>query len=275
MKKRMVRKAAALLLLAGLLLGVLPGCGKTPVTQDTTALTESTQPGQPELELDDMSALQAVTAFAQDQGIPVESYPKHIIALLEANPETREFVLGYPFEYGMPHEIDLSEYIGSETVPLFMQWDKRWGYIRYGSDLAGITACGPVCLSMVAFHLTGDPSMSPDRIIHFALENGYCIPGNGSAWTLISEGGKKLGLGVQELQLSQHQILESLEQGHPVICIMGPGIFTSSGHYVVIVGSEDGMLRINDPNSREKSNRLWSFDEIKDQIRNLWSISLS
>ena len=33
---------------------------------------------------------------------------------------------------------------------------------------------------------------------------------------------------------------------------------------------EDGKLRVNDPNSRERSEQLWEYDQIKDQIRNLW-----
>jgi len=53
---------------------------------------------------------------------------------------------------------------------------------------------------------------------------------------------------------------------------MGPGDFTSSGHYIVLVGLEDGLLRVNDPNSRENSGKLWKFEDIESQFRNLWVI---
>ena len=52
---------------------------------------------------------------------------------------------------------------------------------------------------------------------------------------------------------------------------MGPGDFTATGHFLVLTGWEDGKFRINDPNSRENSERLWAYEEIQDQIRNLWA----
>ena len=39
-----------------------------------------------------------------------------------------------------------------------------------------------------------------------------------------------------------------------------------------MVGTENGMIRVNDPNSRENSAKLWSYEEIESQIRNLWVI---
>ena len=53
---------------------------------------------------------------------------------------------------------------------------------------------------------------------------------------------------------------------------MGAGDFTSTGHYIVITGLKDGMFVVNDPNSVENSEMLWSYERIEDQIRNLWVI---
>lgn len=36
-------------------------------------------------------------------------------------------------------------------------------------------------------------------------------------------------------------------------------------------GVEEGKFVINDPNSTENSERLWSYDELKGQIKNLWA----
>ena len=114
--------------------------------------------------------------------------------------------------------------------------------------------------------------MSPDRIIQFSLDNGYCVPGDGTLWTLISEGGIQLGLDVAELPLVESRIYDELEAGNPIICVMGPGDFTTTGHYIVLAGLEEGLIRVNDPNSIANSQRLWSYEEICDQIRNLWAI---
>ena len=212
-----------------------------------------------------------VKKYSEEMGISYSEYPESLIELLERNPETEEFVLNYPFrEEG---ELDLSEYDLSEGVPLFMQWDQRWGYIRYGSDVVGITGCGPVCLSMAGYYVTGgDAAFTPDQVIEFASQNGYYEPGYGTSWTLISEGGVKLGLDVTEIPLVKQRMVDNLEVGNPIICSMRAGDFTTTGHYIVLVGWEDGMFRVNDPNSHENSEQLWSYEQIEGQIRNLWVI---
>lgn len=249
------KKKACLLLLAAMAFAVVVAMGVGAVMTQLGIDTE---------------AERLVSAYAREHGISYSSYPPEIIDLLERNPETEEFVLEYPEYYGKTLEIDLSGYDRSQGVPLFLQWDRQWGYIDYGSSVVGLTGCGPVCLSMAAYYLTGDDSMAPDRIVEFALEEGYYSPGNGSSWTLISEGGVKLGLDVTEIPLDENRILENLEVGNPIICAMGEGDFTTSGHYIVLVGCRDDGILVNDPNSLENSRKTWSYERLAPQIRNLW-----
>ncbi len=209
-----------------------------------------------------------------EQDLYLYSLPEEIRKLYERNPETADFVFSYKELKGTRGEVDLSEYSESDEVPLFMQWDKRWGYMEYSGDCVALTGCGPVCLSMVAFHLTKDENMSPDRIVEFAVKNNYYQEGYGSLWTLISEGGEKLGLNVEELPLVESIITEKLEQGIPIICVMGPGDFTSTGHFVVMHKYENGKIYINDPNSYENSEKGWEYERIAPQIKNLWACSL-
>ena len=213
-----------------------------------------------------------IKEYADKHKIPYSEYPEDIVKLFARNEETKDFVLSYPKEHDKKHRVNMSEYEKSETVPLFMQWDKRWGYMEYSGNVAGITGCGPVCLSMAAYYLTKDPNMSPDKIIEFAAKNGYASNGNGSKWTLISEGGKKLGLDVTELPLDKTRIVNNLQAGYPVICVMGPGHFTTTGHFIVLTGYEDGNFSVNDPNSHKNSERTWTYEEIKNEIKNIWAI---
>jgi len=212
----------------------------------------------------------AVKAYAEEHGLFFSDYPESLIQLLERNPETETFVLEYPLYE--KQDYDLSEFAGSETVPLFMQWDQRWGYEKYGSDVIGITGCGPTCLAMVGYYLTGDEYFTPENIAHYAEINGYYASGYGSSWTLISEGGVNLGLDVTEIPLVEKRMKDNLEVGNPIICAMGKGDFTTTGHYIVLVGLRDGLFVVNDPNSVENSNKLWSYEQIEGQIRNLWVI---
>ena len=212
-----------------------------------------------------------VKKYSEEMGISYSEYPESLIELLERNPETESFVLHYPFRE--EQQIDLSGHDLTQGVPLLMQWDERWGYTRYGSDVVGITGCGPVCLSMAGYYVTGgDEAFTPDKIIEFSAKNGYYESGYGTSWTLISEGGVKLGLDVTEIPLVKQRIIDNLEVGNPIICSMRAGDFTTTGHYIVLVGWEDGMIRVNDPNSHENSEKLWSYEQIEGQIRNLWVI---
>jgi len=214
---------------------------------------------------------QMVHAYADAKGISYGRYPKDLIQLLETSPEALDFVLDYPFRKDM--EIDLSAY-DRTTVPLFLQWDPMWGYETYGSSYLAVTGCGPTCLAMAGYYLTDDEVMNPKTIAEFAEENGYYAKGYGSSWTLISEGSARLGLTATELPLVEKKITDALEAGHPVILAMGPGDFTTTGHYIVLTGLRDGAFTVNDPNSRERSNQLWTYEQLEGQIRNIWEISL-
>ena len=146
------------------------------------------------------------------------------------------------------------------------------GNESYGSDMIAITGCGPTCLAMVGYYLTGDDWYTPENVAQYSEDNGYYVPGSGTSWTLISEGAVALGFDVTEIPLSEKRIRDNLAVDNPIILAMGPGDFTTDGHYIVLTGLEDGLFRVNDPNSVARSEKLWSFEEIKDQIRNLWVI---
>ena len=208
--------------------------------------------------------------FAKENNLSISEWPDELIELLDKNPETKDFVLNYPLKKNATMEVDLSEYTDCDSVPLFMQWDERWGYNQYAGELMGISGCGPTCLSMVSVYLLNNTDYTPQYIAEFAETNGYSVSGNGSSWTLISNGGEELGLDITEIPLVEKRIIDNLEVGNPIICVMGPGDFTSTGHFIVITDYEDGKVKINDPNSKSRSEKLWELSDVMEQIRNLW-----
>jgi len=213
---------------------------------------------------------QLVHAYADSKGISYGRYPKDLIRLLETAPEAMDFVLDYPFRKDI--EIDLSTYERT-TVPLFLQWDPMWGYETYGSSYLAVTGCGPTCLAMSGYYLTGDEVMNPKTIAEYAEDWGYYAKGYGSSWTLISEGAEKLGLKAKELPLVKKKMTDALEAGSPIILALGKGDFTTTGHYIVLTGWDGQAFTVNDPNSRERSEKLWTYEQLEGQIRNIWAIS--
>lgn len=212
-----------------------------------------------------------VKNFARKNFIFLFRYPEEILQMLERNKETEEFVLNYPIEKNKKHEINEST-ISREEVPLFIQWDKRWGYLEFGSGVAGYTACGPICLSMVAYYFTGDRNVLPDKILDFTVDNGYYLKGTGARWSLFTEGGEKLGLKVEEIPIEETDVKNAMESGKVIIASMDEGDFTTKGHFIVFVEYSNGFLKVNDPNSYIRSNKEWEFEKIKDQIKCLWAV---
>lgn len=222
----------------------------------------------------------AFTLLEQRQGInpdklAEEGYPESLIELVQKNPETKEFVLNYP-KYQGEQEIDVSEEVKEGALPLFLQWDERWGYEKYGSDFLAVTGCGPTCLSMVVCGLTGSSEWNPLKTARWAQEQGFYVEGSGSSWELMTAGAEALGLTVSEVIFDAEHIRSTLEAGTPIICVVGPGDFTTAGHFLVLTGvDENGDILLHDPNSPMRTEKAWDVDTLMSQMKNLWSYTYS
>lgn len=196
-------------------------------------------------------------------------YPDSMIEVLENNPELLDFVSNYPDAEPVVTG-GLTKKEMKEDYPLFLQWDARWGYVPYGDDNIGLSGCAPTCLSMVIFSLTGNEAATPDAIAAFSMDNGYYVPGTGTAWALMTDAAARYGVSVEELSLDEGMMKSHLDSGRMIICSMGPGAFTTTGHFIVLYGyTEEGFL-VNDPFSRKRSSKVWDFESIQYQIRNMW-----
>lgn len=199
-------------------------------------------------------------------------YPKQLKELALKNEEALEFVYDYPAEHVKEHTIDLTEEVSMDSVPLFVQWDKRWGYEKYSGNFFAASGCGPTTLSMVVVYLTHDREASPIAVAKYSKEAGYSVDGSGSSWTLISEGCRHYGVKAKAVALDESRMKAELDEGHPIVVNVGPGDFTDTGHFMVITGYDDEGFSINDPNSIEKSGKRWLFKNISSQIRAVWSM---
>lgn len=197
-------------------------------------------------------------------------YPTSLLELSLRNKETIPFVAHYLEKKDQEVSMSIKKELKDQTIPLFLQWDERWGYKDYGDDMMAISGCGPTCLSMVVSYLTKDPTYHPYNIAQFAMKNDY-ITNNQTKWGLMSEGAKSFGISAMELPLSEDLIIKNLEQDHPIICSMSPGIFTTTGHFIVLREYKNGLIYVNDPNSKILSKRGYTFEEIQYQIKNLWA----
>ena len=189
--------------------------------------------------------------------------------LVKDNPETIDFVRDYQKKKDVPPAENIGE-VTAGVIPHLLQWDERWGYQIYGDNMIAVNGCGPTVISMAASGLTGDNTITPYRVAKFAEQNGYYEGDAGTSWALMTEGAAQFGVYGEEMGLSEEAVFSSLENGNPIICSMSPGDFTTTGHFIVLVGIEDGKIRVNDPNSVKRSEKLWDYETLYPQISNLW-----
>ena len=187
-----------------------------------------------------------------------------------ARPDMMAYAANFRYYADKDLDMDISADVTAGEVPLLLQWDKRWGYEKYGDGMIAFTGCAPTCLSMVSLYLTNDTSLDPLYIANRAEAEGYYVEGVGSDWSVMTIFAEELGLDSKELPLDKNTVIRCLESGEPIICAMGPGDFTENGHFILLSGVENGKIKINDPNSIANSKKLWEFEDISRQIKNLW-----
>lgn len=270
--RRIVALILLLLILGGIITGCVAGCHQIQrlLGGKTTGYPVET-PREYTAEERSARLTELAEAYPEFQAVAKhpEDYPDAMLNALCNNPSMLDFVKGYPQADGSVTG-GLTKSECKEAFPLFLQWDARWGYVPFGDDNIGLSGCGPTCMAMAAFALTRDEHITPDQTAAAAAEGGYYEAGVGTSWSFFTEGAAQFGVTGEVLSLDQGTILDQLEQGHPIICSMGPGDFTAHGHFILLVGTENGKIRVNDPNSPERSEKLWEYETIADQVKNLW-----
>lgn len=160
-------------------------------------------------------------------------------------------------------------------IPHILQYVNPWGSAPYGSSTVGKGGCGVTAMAMIQAYLTGKV-LSPASIAKWSNDHGYYIPGQGTAWGFFSAYSSSIGITCKNLGKNSKAVITALEEGRPVIASMGPGTFTSNGHFIVLRGiTKDGKILVNDPNDNYYSKNFYKkeFDInlIYAESKNFWS----
>ena len=203
-----------------------------------------------------------------------EEFPDGVLRLCANNGEALEFVLAYPEKKGKAAAETIGEVTKGE-VPLLIQWDEKWGYASYGNEtIVAVNGCGPACVAMVVAALTGRNDVTPAVVAEYSAASGFLTNTNDTSWDLMNYGCEVFGISGRMIGLDENVMANELYAGHPIIASMGPGDFTSGGHLLVISGYDGAGFEIKDPNSILKSQKTWTFEELKGQIKNLWAFQI-
>lgn len=165
---------------------------------------------------------------------------------------------------------------------LYLQTDKRWAKKPYrvkGENATiGGSGCGPACAAMLIETLTGK-TFTPEDACNWSMKHGYKAPNQGTYYGYFKPQFEAFGLACEMLSWessygkpeheNHRRAFELLRQGFYIIALMGKGLWTSSGHFVV-VWWQDGEVRINDPASVRTVRMNGDLETFKAQAKYYW-----
>ena len=94
----------------------------------------------------------------------------------------------------------------------------------------------------------------------------------GILWDFFKYESDKYNLKIKNVDNNKKKIEKALNKG-PLLVSVKSGYFTTLGHIIVIDSIKNDKLLINDPNSVKNSKIEWTYEEIANQISNIWLIS--
>ena len=156
---------------------------------------------------------------------------------------------------------------GVVDVTYFCQTDERWANLPFGADTIGPYGCGPTVMAITVASLAGT-DIDPAAMAAWAAEHGYWASGAGSYLSIVLGTAQSFGLMAEPFDARDaNGVLDALSQGKMLIALMGPGHFTTGGHFILLRGvTQAGNVLIADPNSPENSLGAWSPQLILDEL---------
>ena len=166
----------------------------------------------------------------------------------------------------------------------YMQTDPRWAKRPYRvtgeNSTIGGSGCGPTCAAMLITTLTGKP-VTPVETCQWAIDHGYKALNQGTYYSYFTPQFKAHGIVCTKLNTANvygrptekvhDTVLELLKAGYYIIACMGKGLWTSSGHFVVVWWCNNVMY-INDPASQKTERMHGDMDTFRKQAKYYWAV---
>ena len=165
---------------------------------------------------------------------------------------------------------------------VYYQTDKRWAALPYAvkgeTATIGGSGCGPTAMAMV-LATWADPKVTPQTECAWALKNGFKALKHGTFYAYFSPAAARYGLICTQLNSVSifgnsgselhAQVLAAVKKGDLVIACMGPGNWTSGGHFVLLwdVDTEQDIAYVNDPASTLARRVRGSWRLFKSQVK--------
>ncbi len=234
------------------------------------------------------------STYKREKVVEQKTPEKQIYAMQRAGycyncPGYEERILGYIKTYNL-EKWDIAEGTndcisgslqmvpGSYHKPIIYYNQGDYEAYRYGSyGTIKSHGCGPSSMAIIVSSMLGKKH-DPVEVTNWACSHGLCTS-NGSSHSMAKEIGEHYGLKVSgeisQDKAGQQQVINALSSGKSmIVTLQGPGIFTSGGHFLVLVGiTQDNRIQVADPGSRNRTKQTFSMAEITRSQKKWWIVT--
>ena len=166
----------------------------------------------------------------------------------------------------------------------YLQTDPRWKNKPYrvkGENATiGGSGCGPTAAAMLIETITGK-TFTPEDACNWSMAHGYKALNQGTYYAYFTPQFAEYGIDCQMLNwtntygkpdhANHEKVVEKLKEGYYAIALMNKGLWTSSGHFVVLWWQDD-KVRINDPASTKEARVNGDIRTFRSQAKYYWLI---
>lgn len=154
--------------------------------------------------------------------------------------------IAYEGDRARTWNVELGDYKG---LTYYSQIDNRWSGKMYSSvgnrsQTIGTSGCGPTSASMIVTACKG--VITPDKMSDLFVQHGYRSSNNGTYFSAFRAVADEFDIGYQETYRLDDAV-NLLRNHHYVVVSCANGLFTTGGHFIVIVGIDGDTLKIYDP----------------------------
>ena len=152
----------------------------------------------------------------------------------------------------------------------FLQWDQRWRdklftITNNSQQTIGKSGCGPTSASMVINYFA-DNSYSPAVCADWVVRSGYRTVNSGSSYGMFKALAVKFGFTfLQTAYFDEAKKFLATHSKSACVCSMTRGIWTKSGHYILMYKTDGTNVYINDPNSTVANRQVNTVANLKSQ----------
>lgn len=165
----------------------------------------------------------------------------------------------------------------------YLQTDPRWANNDYSAkgdgSTIGTAGCGPTSAAMV-IATWRNHGITPAHTAAWAKSVGYKAPNQGTYYSYFAPQMAKFGIDCHQLNFKNlrnmnaieaaayhEKALQAVQRGDLVIACMGPGLWTSSGHFILWWKVTGTMAHINDPASSRSDKELAPLERLQREVK--------